>query len=58
MTDARVELVRTILDDLPIRPAQHDLDAASVGIVAALDVFHNHDGRFTITFSDETEPDE
>lgn len=55
MADRRVELVRAVLDNVPIRPAQHDLDRAAHDIIRALDDAHNHDERFVIDWSDETE---
>lgn len=52
--DPRVELVRRVLGEVPMRPAQHDLDKAAAAIVAALDNAHNHDQRFAIGWDDET----
>lgn len=53
--DPRIEAIRRILDTVPMRPAQHDLDQAAADIVAALDELHAADGRTCITFDDETE---
>lgn len=53
--DPRLELVLRVLDTVPVRPAQHDLEQAAKEILHQLDDLRVHDCRCQITFDDETE---
>jgi hypothetical protein len=53
--DPRIEAILKVLDVVPVRPAQHDLEQAAHDILAALDDMHVHDCRGNMGWEDETD---